>query len=129
MAEVQDNLLYTESHEWVKKEGDSLLVGITDFAQHSLGDIVFVEGRSEGTSLQKGDSLGTIESVKAAEDVYSPVGGVISETNPSLADTPEMVNQTPYDAWLVRIKDYQESDLEALMDAAAYREYLKTQES
>lgn len=129
MSIVPDNLLFTKSHEWIKEENGVLTLGISDYAQSSLGDIVFVDMKSPGTTLAAGDSLGTIESVKAAEDVYSPVSGTVDSTNDALAETPELVNQEPYEAWMIRLKDYDASALGELMDSAQYREYLATLES
>lgn len=124
MSNVMDGLLYTEKHEWVKEEGDLLVMGLSDFAQHSLGDIVFVDIQPTGTTLNPDDSYAAVESVKAAEDVYTPTSGTIAEVNQALSDSPELVNQDPYANWLVKLKDYDKDKLRGLMDAAAYREYI-----
>ncbi len=116
------DLKYTESDEWIRVEGEQGTIGITDFAQDQLSDIVYVEVLAAlGASLEKGAVFAAVESVKAAADIYMPVGGKIVEINESLADTPEMVNTDPYgEAWLVRIELTDASELEALKDAAAY---------
>ncbi len=124
MTNIPDGYYFTKQHEWAKEENGSLVIGISDFAQHSLGDIVFVDIQAEGTQLGAGDSLGTIESVKAAEDIYTPAGGIIQEINTTLADSPESINSDPYGSWLVKLKDFNNDDLKNLMDSAAYREYV-----
>lgn len=128
MSQVKDGFYYTKQHEWAKEEDGLLLVGISDYAQHALGDIVFVDIKAPGTTLQAGANLGTIESVKAAEDLYSPVGGVVAETNPAVSASPEKVNQDPYGTYLTKLKDYSKDDLGKLMDAKAYTDYLSTLE-
>ncbi|HEY70198.1 MAG TPA: glycine cleavage system protein GcvH [Anaerolineae bacterium] len=116
------DLKYTESDEWIRVEGEKGTIGITDYAQDQLSDIVYVEVLAAlGASLEKGAVFAAVESVKAAADIYMPVGGKIVEVNESLADTPEMVNTDPYgEAWLVRIELADASELDALKDAAAY---------
>ena len=116
---------YTKEHEWIKVEGDSGTVGITDYAQHELGDVVFVELPKVGTKLKAGQSLGSVESVKAVSEIYSPVGGEVTAVNSVLADTPEKLNQDPHGAaWLVKLKLENKSEAQSLMDAAAYEAYL-----
>jgi glycine cleavage system H protein len=119
------DLKYTESDEWIRVEGEKGTIGITDYAQDQLSDIVYVEVLGAvGDSLEKGAVFAAVESVKAAADIYMPVGGKIVEINESLADTPEMVNTDPFgEAWLVRIELADASELEALKDAAAYEKY------
>lgn len=113
--------LYTESHEWIRKEGDVYAYGITDHAQHELSDIVFIDLPAVGDSFDKGDSIGVVESVKAASDLYLPAGGEIVEVNEALQDTPEAINSDPYgEGWIVKFKVTAPEDLEGLMDAAAY---------
>jgi glycine cleavage system H protein len=125
MAEVRDGLRYTRTHEWVRVEGDVAVVGVTDFAQSELGDITYLELPEPGTTVRQGDSMGVIESVKAASDIYAPVSGEIVETNKTVVETPELVNKSPYDeAWLVKIKLSAPDELERLMDAEAYRQFL-----
>ena len=114
------DLKYTENDEWIRVEDDVAFIGITDYAQDQLSDIVFVEFLAdEGDALNKGDSSVTVESVKAAADVYMPVGGEILEVNENLPDAPEEVNSAPYDSWMVKIKINDPSELDGLMDADA----------
>ena len=118
---------FTKDHEWVAIDGDTATVGITDYAQGQLGDITFVELPAEGATLGKGDSVSVVDSVKAASDVYSPVGGTVSATNPALADQPELVNSAPEsDGWLWRMTLADAGELAALMDEAAYRAFVET---
>lgn len=125
MSDIPADLHYSESHEWVKSEGENLLVGITDHAQQLLGDIVFVELPEVGTVLNKGQEFGVIESVKAASDLYMPVGGEIVEVNQALADAPDDVNQNAYDSgWLLKIRPENESEVEQLLSAEAYAELI-----
>ncbi|MER3472203.1 MAG: glycine cleavage system protein H [Chitinophagaceae bacterium] len=117
-----ENLRYTKDHEWIRIEGDEAVVGITDFAQHELGDIVYVEVETINKSLKEGDVFGTVEAVKTVSDLYLPVSGTILELNPKLSGNPELVNTDPYgDGWMVRMKLEDPSAIESLMDAAAYR--------
>ncbi|MCB1159850.1 MAG: glycine cleavage system protein GcvH [Leptospiraceae bacterium] len=125
-AKVQDGLLYTEKHEWVKVEGDTATVGISDYAQSALGDIVFIELPEAGTELSSGDSFGTIESVKAADDLYSPVGGKVSESNSSIIEDPAAINKDAYASWMIKISGIDSSSLNSLMDANKYKEYLSS---
>ncbi len=124
MSNIPDNLRYTRSHEWIREEDDgSLTIGITDHAQDSLGDLVFVELPEVGRKLNAGDEMAVVESVKAASDVYAPVSGEVIAVNEPLTDAPESVNGSPYeDGWLVRIKPAEGTDLGAMLDAAAYAE-------
>ncbi len=126
MADTQarDGYYYTEKHEWVKVEGDVALIGITDFAQNALGDIVFIDLPKPGKQIKSKDSLGTIESVKAAEDLYSPISGEVAETNASLGSNPAAVNAEPFDTWMVKLKNIQTSELGNLLSAAQYKEYV-----
>ncbi len=119
-----EDLKYTKEHEWLKDNGDgTATVGITDFAQSELGDIVFVELNEAGESYDKDDVFGTIEAVKTVSDLFMPVSGEVVELNDSLADEPETVNEDPYGkGWLVKIKYSDSSDLDSLMDAEAYKE-------
>ena len=115
------NLRYTKDHEWVKLEGDSATVGITDFAQKELGDIVYVEVETIGKKLNAGDVFGTVEAVKTVSDLYLPVSGAITELNPQLSKSPELVNDDPYDkGWMIKMKIDNPADVEKLLDAAAY---------
>jgi glycine cleavage system H protein len=115
------NLRYTKDHEWIKLEGNIATIGITDFAQRELGDIVYVEVETIGKPLQAGAVFGTVEAVKTVSDLYLPVTGTINELNPALANAPEMVNSDPYgDGWMVKMTVTNPSDVEKLLDASAY---------
>lgn len=121
-----EELKYTEDHEWVLVEGDIVTVGITDFAQDQLGDIVFVELPEVGDTLEEGKTFGVVESVKAVSDVYAPVGGEVVEINEELPDEPEALNNSPYEAgWMVKIKQTDPAALDGLMDVAAYHEFVE----
>jgi glycine cleavage system H protein len=121
------NCRYDEEHEWVRVEGDEGVVGISDYAQDQLSDIVYVELPEVGDVFDKGDVLAVVESVKAASDVFMPVTGEILEINELLEDSPEMVNQDPYgEAWLVRITIAEPAELDDLLDAGAYKSYVET---
>jgi glycine cleavage system H protein len=121
-----DNLLYTKEHEWIKVEGKVGTIGITLYAQEALGDIVFVELPEEGEHFDAGDVLGTIESVKAVSDIYIPISGSIREVNAALEDQPEVVNSDPYgEGWICKVSIDDESELEDLMEADDYQEFLK----
>ena len=116
------NLRYTKDHEWVLLEGDTATVGITDFAQRELGDIVYVDIQSTGKTLGAEEVFGTVEAVKTVSDLYLPVAGTINETNPALEANPELVNSDPYGAgWMVKITVSNAADVAALMDADAYQ--------
>ena len=118
---VPKQLRYTESHEWARRESDGTVsVGITDHAQEQLGDIVFVEPPQAGRKVAKGESVGVVESVKAASDIYAPIAGEVVATNADLSSAPEKVNEDAYAAWMYRIKPANISDLDQLLDAAAY---------
>ncbi len=118
------DLKYAESDEWIRVEGDTATIGISDYAQDSLNDLVYVEFKEAGEALAAGESFGEIESVKAASEVYLPVAGEIIEVNSELEGEPEIVNEDPYgNGWMVKIKVTDASNLENLMDAAAYKEY------
>lgn len=120
---------YTTTHEWVSLDGDVATVGVTDFAQAQLGDVVYLELPPVGKMLESGDGLGVIESVKAASDLYSPVAGSVTEVNGALTDKPELVNQSPFDdGWLVKVR--LNGDMSAsLLDEQGYRDLIQTQES
>ena len=116
------NVKYTSEHEWIRVEGDIAYVGITDYAQEQLGDIVFVDIPSEGETLAAGDTFGTIEVVKTISDLFLPVAGEVLEQNEALADQPELVNKDPYgEGWLIKIKPAADADFDALLDAEAYK--------
>lgn len=125
---VLEGLKYSKDHEWVKIEENKAWIGITDFAQHSLGDIVFVELPEIGSELNKGDVLGVVESVKAASDVYTPVSGKVVEVNEELGDSPEKINEDPYESWIAVIEIGDISETEELMDADDYERFCKEEE-
>lgn len=127
MAEVKEELEYTKSHEWVEKNGDIYTIGLTDFAQDSLGDIVFVNLPEEGDGVTAGEPFADIESVKAVSDVFSPVTGIVAAVNEELADSPELVNEDPYGSWLIKVEEV--SDIEELLDAKAYEEHCANEEA
>ena len=123
---LPEDLKYAEDHEWVNLTGDIAKIGISDYAQDQLGDIVFVELPGVGDSFAKGDEFGTLESVKAVSELYMPVGGEITAINEALEDAPEMVNDDPYgEGWMIEIKVSDASETEALMDKDGYLEVLK----
>jgi glycine cleavage system H protein len=116
---------YTEEHEWVSTVGDTLMVGISDYAQDQLGDIVFVEMPEIGAIFGRGEQFGTLESVKAVSELYLPVGGEVVAVNEALGDAPELINQDPYGAWILKIKPSDSGDLEQLLSADSYRQLLR----
>ncbi len=121
-----DDYYYTKDHEWIKVEGEQATVGITDFAQKQLGDVVYVEMPEKGTMLEFHQSLGVIESVKAVSDVYSPISGEVVELNSQLDDSPELVNQDPHGkGWIIRLKIKDEAELQKLMSSAEYETFLE----
>jgi len=125
MSNIPADIKYSETHEWVKVEGDTVLIGITDHAQELLGDIVFVDLPDGGSEFAKGAELGVIESVKAASDLYMPLAGEVVEANSALTDAPDTVNQSPYeDGWLVRVRVQNTAELDELMTAEAYAAFV-----
>lgn len=121
--EYNSDVKYRDSHEWVKEDGSVVVIGISDYAQDSLGDVVFVE-LPEQKEFTQGDAFGVVESVKAASDIYAPISGKVVEVNTELEDTPELVNQSPFDkGWICKMEVSDKSQLEGLMDAEAYKEY------
>jgi len=124
----KEELKYTQTHEWIKIEGDTGIVGITDFAQHEMGDIVFVDLPKVGLKLEKGKQACVVESVKSAFDVYSPVSGEVIEVNNSLSNDPAKINQDPYgEGWIFKIKISNPSEANSLMSYSQYEEFLKKQ--
>jgi len=122
---VPENLKYSQDHEWIRVEGEEAYIGITDYAQSNLGDIVFVEVETEGETLDKGEAFGNVEAVKAVEELYMPVGGEVLEINAQLEDVPENVNKDAYgEGWMIKIKMTDTSELDSLLDAEAYKELL-----
>jgi glycine cleavage system H protein len=123
MSNIPAELKYIDSHEWIRIEGDFAVVGVTDHAQDSLGDVVFVELPEVGAELSQGEESGVVESVKAASDIYSPLSGEVVEVNSLLEDAPETVNDSPYvDGWFYKLRLTDTSDLDGLLDAEAYQE-------
>ncbi len=124
--DVPKELKYTKEHEWARVDGDSVVVGITDHAQDSLGDIVYVELPEEGSSVAKDEPFGVVESVKAVSDLYAPVTGSVTEVNDAIVDSPEVINEDPYgEAWMIRIELTSADELDDLMSAEDYEKYLE----
>ncbi len=122
---VPENLKYTKEHEWVLLNGDEATIGITEFAQQELGDIVYVEIETKGKALQAGEVFGTVEAVKTVSDLFLPVAGTITEVNPILESNPEKVNSDPYgEGWMVKMKVDNAADVDSLLDAAAYNQLI-----
>ena len=121
MSKVLDDRKYAESHEWVKLDGDMATVGISDYAQHALGNIVYVDMPEEGDEVNQGEDFGAVESVKAASDLISPVSGEVVEVNEALVDNPELINQDAFANWIIKVKVSDPSELDSLMDAEAYK--------
>ena len=121
MSKVIEGLLYSETHEWVKVEGDVAVVGVTDFAQSEMGDITYVDMPEADDEVSKDEEFGALESVKASSDLVCPVSGTVIESNEALEDAPELINQDPYENWIIKVKLSDPAELEGLMDAAAYQ--------
>ena len=122
MFEVRDGLYYTEDHEWILVDGKKAKFGMADYAQHEMGDLVYVDIPAEGTKIAKGDEIGAMESVKSVEPIYAPVSGTIVELNADVADNPEIVNKEPYDGgWMAVIEMDDPSEIDDLMDSGKYR--------
>lgn len=120
------DLKYTEDHEWVRVEGDTAIIGITDYAQNELGDVVFVEIETEGEDLEIGDTFGTVEAVKTVSDLFMPVGGTVTEVNQALSDDPELVNKDPYGkGWMIKISMSDVSESDGLMSADDYKKMIE----
>lgn len=124
--DLPDDLRYTEDHEWARVKGENVTIGVSDYAQNQLGDIVFVEMPRSGESFKKGDEFGTVESVKAVAELYMPVDGEVIQVNQALEDAPELLNQSPYgDGWIIEVKPDDISQLEVIMDKDAYVKLLE----
>ncbi len=122
---IPDNLRFTKEHEWLKLDGETAYIGVSDFAQHELGDIVFIEVETVGETLEKGEAFGTIEAVKTVSDMYMPVSGEVLEFNELLESAPETINKDPYvDGWIVKIKLSDAAQVNELMDSAAYKAHI-----
>ena len=121
MSKVLDDRKYADSHEWVKLDGDVATIGISDYAQHALGNIVYVDMPEVGDEVSQGDDFGAVESVKAASDLISPVSGEVVEVNEELVDKPELINEDAFGNWIIKVKVSDPSELDKLMDAEAYK--------
>lgn len=124
--ELREGLLYSKSHEWVKEEGDEIVIGLTDYAQSELGDLVFVNLPEEGDELIVGEAFADVESVKAVSDVYAPVAGTVKEVNEELLDAPEKINEAPYEAWFVKVTEVTEK--EELLTAKEYQAFVESEQ-
>lgn len=125
--ELREGLLYSKSHEWVKEEGDVAVIGLTDYAKSELGDLVFVNLPEEGDEISVGEAFSDVESVKAVSDVYAPVSGTVCEINEELMDAPEKINEAPYEAWFVKVKDITEK--EELLSAEEYKAFVESEQA
>ena len=125
MAKVIEGLYYSESHEYVRVEGDFGFIGITDYAQNALGNVVYVDMPDVDDEVEAGEEFGAVESVKAASDLYSPVSGTVVEVNEALEDQPELINQDAFENWIIKVELSDKSELDALMDSKAYEEFCK----
>ncbi len=124
MSEIKNDRYYVKSHEWILMEGDTAYIGITDYAQDELGDIVYVESEAEGEEYEQGEIFGSVESVKMASDLYMPLDGEILEFNDALADEPELINADPYENWIIKIRITNPEQEEDLLDAKGYQDVL-----
>ena len=128
MVDIPDDLKYTKEHEWIRVEDEWVEIGITDYAQEALGEIVFVELPGEGDDVTKGDSFGGVESTKSVSDLYSPVTGEVVEINEKLLDSPETINEDPYGSgWIIRVKMQDEDELDELMNAESYSNFIENE--
>ena len=126
MVQVLEELKYTKDHEWAHEEGEVLVIGVTDYAQDSLGEIVYIELPNEGDEITKGDPFGAVESTKAVSDLYAPVSGDVLEVNEALLDSPELINADPYgEAWMIKVKVYDHGELEDLMTFEQYTNFVE----
>ena len=122
---ILDNLKYTAEHEWLRVEGEDAYVGVTDFAQHELGDIVFVEVETVGEVLEKGETFGTIEAVKTVSDMYMPISGEVVEFNDALVENPELINKDPFgEGWVIKLRILKSDQLDSLLSAEAYKQLI-----
>jgi glycine cleavage system H protein len=128
MANVPEDLHYSKDHEWVRVDGDQAIIGITDYAQNSLGDVVYVEVPKPGDSFAVNESFGSVESVKAVSEVFTPVSGEVVKINESLADEPEKVNSDPYgDGWMIRVRMANPGEVDSMLTAAEYEDFTKAE--
>lgn len=128
MAKTIEGLFYSESHEWVKMDGETAIIGISDHAQQAMGNIVYVDMPEEEDEVTANEDFGAVESVKAASDLISPVSGVVVEVNEALADAPELLNKDAYENWIIKVKMDDPEELKNLMDAAAYEKFCENEE-
>lgn len=128
MAKTIEGLFYSESHEWVKVDGETAIIGISDHAQQAMGNIVYVDMPEEEDEVTADEDFGAVESVKAASDIISPVSGVVVEVNEALADAPELLNKDAYENWIIKVKMDDPEELKNLMDAAAYEKFCENEE-
>lgn len=128
MAKTIEGLFYSESHEWVKVDGETAIIGISDHAQQAMGNIVYVDMPEEDDEVTANEDFGAVESVKAASDLISPVSGVVVEVNEALADAPELLNKDAYENWIIKVKMDDPEELKSLMDAAAYEKFCENEE-
>ena len=128
MAKTIEGLFYSESHEWVKVDGETAIIGISDHAQQAMGNIVYVDMPEEEDEVTANEDFGSVESVKAASDLISPVSGVVVEVNEALADAPELLNKDAYENWIIKVKMDDPEELKNLMDAAAYEKFCENEE-
>ena len=124
MSKIINGLKYSETHEWVKIEGDIAIIGVTDYAQKEMGDITYVDMPDAGEVVEKEEEFGALESVKASSDLFSPVSGTVLERNDALEDAPELVNEDPYGNWIIKVQLRDPAELDALMDAEGYRDMI-----
>ncbi len=122
MSKILEELLYSDSHEWVKVDGNIAIIGVSDFAQAEMGDITYVDMPAEGDSVTKGEDFGALESVKASSELYSPVSGTVIAINNEIEDSPELINEDPYAAWIIKVEMSDKSELDTLLGASAYAE-------
>lgn len=122
MSKVVEGLLYSESHEWVKIDGDVAIIGVSDFAQSEMGDITYVDMPSEDDEFSAGEDFGALESVKASSELFTPVSGTVVAVNTELEDKPELINEDPYGSWIIKVRMSDNTELDSLMNAAAYSE-------
>ena len=127
MSKIVEGLLYSDSHEWVKVDGDIAVIGVSDFAQEEMGDITYVDMPEVDDEVSKGDDFGALESVKASSELYAPVSGVVVEVNEALEDAPELVNEDAFANWIIKVELSDKSELDNLMDAAAYEAFCENQ--
>lgn len=128
--DIPKDRFYTKTHEWALPEGDTVLVGITDYAQDALGDVVYVELPEVGRKVEKGEAVAVVESVKTASDIYAPVAGEVVEVNAALEKTPELINQDPYgEGWMIRFRPSDPAEFDELMDAEAYEAFVEEEEA